>query len=81
MDTTLFLLVYVTLFLPVIIVISYVFIKVMQEPANKPRPVKKITTKEHRELFEAAFIAPMRIKPFPTNTHHEQENNYTTTKS
>lgn len=71
MNVTLFLLIYVTLFLPVIIVISYAFIKAMQEPANKPRHVKKMTTKEHRELFEAAFIAPMRIKPFPSDTHHE----------
>lgn len=77
MDTTL-ILVYVVL--PVLIIIA-AFSKVIQEPVNKPYRVKKMSTREHRELFEAAFIAPMRIKPFPPDTHHEKETNYTTTKS
>lgn len=76
MGTTLFLLVYATILLPVMVVISYLFIKVLQEAEvhiNKPYRVKKMSTREHRELFEAAFIAPMRIKPFPPDTHHEKE--------
>jgi hypothetical protein len=73
MDMTLFLLVYVTLFLPVIIVFSYLFIKALQAPVDTRGRVKNLSTREHRELFEAAFIAPMRIKPFPPDTQHEQE--------
>lgn len=69
----------VLLIIPVMLVISlYAILKVIQTPA-KPRHV--LSTREHRELFEAAFIAPKRIKPFPPDTHHEQETNYTTTKS
>lgn len=69
MSATSFLLICVTILLPVIIAFSYIFSKVIQTPLNNPRRVKRITTKEHARLFYEAFILPKRIKPFPLDTH------------
>ena len=80
MATTLFLLAYVTLFLPVIIVISYLWIKALQAPAVTPGRVN-LSPEERKELLYWAFCLPWTITPFPSDTHHEQETNYTTTKS
>lgn len=52
--------------LPIIIVIAYACLKAIQPIENKPLR-RQLTTKEHAELFYMAFIAPKKIKPFPTN--------------
>ena len=63
MDTTLFLL--MIILLPV--VFSYMFVKVIQTPVNKPRR-DKLSHEDHREIREKASIV---IMPFPTDTHHK----------
>ena len=64
MGTTLFLLIYVTIFLPVIVVFSYVLIKALQAPTVKPGRIK-LSPKEREELFNMAFRLPWSITPFP----------------
>ena len=67
MNVTLLLLIHVTLFLSVMIVIAYMFIKAMQTPANKTSRIV-LSPEDHREIREKASIV---IIPFSTDTHNE----------
>lgn len=54
------------------VVISYLFIKVLQEAEISKRKLRsaKMSPEEHREYRNKIVAA---ITPFPENEHHEQE--------
>lgn len=62
-------LVYVTVMIPMIAVISYIFLQVIQTPTRKPRKVVW-SLEDHHDLRNKASMV---LLPFPENTQQSKE--------